>query len=364
MQQLARFLMPFADGTLALPAEGPLLLSGLADPEALGLLPRARVVVEQPLRAAHDRIATAGIKAVPEAEAMRPALAVALLSRSKVETLGRIARLAAMVGPGGLLVVDGAKTDGIDSVLKQLRPVLPAEGVQSKAHGKVAWMRVPGTLPAALADWQEAARPRPNAEGFVTAPGMFSPDATDPGTALLAEQMPALLPNGFAGLAADLGAGWGALSAALIAAAPQLEGLDLFEADFNALAAAQRNVDARRPGLPLGFHWADVAALGTGHGPYDLVVSNPPFHHGRAGDPALGEQFIAAAARILARGGLFLMVANRHLPYEARLLAEFGAVETMAETGGYKLIAARQPGRGLRHDRSPATAGRGSRRRG
>jgi 16S rRNA (guanine1207-N2)-methyltransferase len=46
---------------------------------------------------------------------------------------------------------------------------------------------------------------------------------------------------------------------------------------------------------------------------------------------------------MLARGGVFYMVANRHLPYEAALTAAFGEITELAGPPGFKLIAARRP---------------------
>jgi 16S rRNA (guanine1207-N2)-methyltransferase len=58
--------------------------------------------------------------------------------------------------------------------------------------------------------------------------------------------------------------------------------------------------------------------------PYDAILSNPPFHTGRRADPGLGRAFISAAARMLKPSGKFIMVANRHLPYEDALKDAFG----------------------------------------
>ncbi|MDT9081655.1 methyltransferase, partial [Escherichia coli] len=73
------------------------------------------------------------------------------------------------------------------------------------------------------------------------------------------------------------------------------------------------------------FTWAD-ATQGR-PGPFDAVVMNPPFHNGRAADPALGLAFIRAAAHALTPSGTLWMVANRHLPYEAALREAFREVE-------------------------------------
>ena len=74
----------------------------------------------------------------------------------------------------GPLVLDGQKTDGVDSMLKALKQRAEVSGVVSMAHGKL--IVVQG---ADLTDWQ--ARPQETPEGFVTAAGAFSADWGGPG---------------------------------------------------------------------------------------------------------------------------------------------------------------------------------------
>ncbi len=74
--------------------------------------------------------------------------------------------------------------------------------------------------------------------------------------------------------------------------------------------------------------------------PYDTVVTNPPFHAGRAAEPALGLAFIAAAASCLAPAGTLWLVANRHLPYETALSQRFRTVREAAGGNGFKVLTA------------------------
>ncbi|NNU79699.1 class I SAM-dependent methyltransferase [Halovulum dunhuangense] len=281
----------------------------------------------------HDAIAAAGGKVAIVAGSETPAMVVACLPRNRMQAMARIAEALRLLPEGGWLLVDGQKTDGIEPVLKALRAVLTVEGVASKAHGKIAWAQRPPVLPAELANWTVAAEPARNEDGFWTAPGMFSAEGIDPATALLTR----FLPEKAKGAACDLGAGWGALSSALLATAPGLESCDLVEAEHAALEAAKRNVTDPRA----RFRWADVARWEGG--PYDLVVSNPPFHVSRNADPDLGRAFIAAAARLLTPRGRFLMVANRQLPYEATIDAHFHNRDQLHVDGRFKILSASQP---------------------
>lgn len=135
----------------------------------------------------------------------------------------------------------------------------------------------------------------------------------------------------------DLGAGWGYLAARALTR-PGITRLDLVEADHAALEAARRNITDPRA----TFHWTD-ARTWVSEARVDHVISNPPFHTGRAGDTALGQAFISAAARLLKPSGTLWLVANRHLPYERSLEDAFGEVRELDGPRSYKIFAASRP---------------------
>ncbi len=260
-------------------------------------------------------------------------MALVCLGKHRGANHADIAAALRHLKPGGILLVDGPKTHGADSVLKLARTHLEVAGVISKAHGKVFWLERPKELPPQIKTWAQNAASQPNRDGFIAAPGMFSHEAIDPGTAFLAEHLDPKLK----GRAADLGAGWGALTALLLQACPDITELDLYEADRKALTAAEANItDARAR-----FHWADVTALPADT--YDVIVANPPFHTARKAEPELGIAFIKAAARMLAPKGTFMMVANRHLPYETALNQSFKNWSETATSAQFKVIKAKNP---------------------
>ena len=89
------------------------------------------------------------------------------------------------------------------------------------------------------------------------------------------------------------------------------------------------------------FHWADVRRAPE-LADLDFIVMNPPFHDGGAEDKSLGQAFIGRAHAILRKGGVLWLVANRHLPYEAALNAQFARVTLKAQVSGYKVYEARR----------------------
>jgi len=141
------------------------------------------------------------------------------------------------------------------------------------------------------------------------------------------------------GRAADLGAGFGYLSAQLPARCPGIVSLDVYEAEARALDLARRNLVSHQSRVKIEYLWHDVTAGLTRT--YDVIVCNPPFHmHARASRPDVGRRFIAAAARALEPGGRLFLLANRHLPYERALEAHFESARTLALEGGFKVVEA------------------------
>jgi 16S rRNA (guanine1207-N2)-methyltransferase len=316
--------MALETGALTLPATGQIAVYRPRIGDDLSALPKGRVVVLTGFKPDHDHFA----QVLSVTPAPPYAAALVCLPRSREAARALIARAAAEVTPGGVIAVDGQKTDGIDTALKDLRAIVDLSESLSKAHGKLATF-VAGPD---LADW--TARPSTVA-GFHTLPGIFSADGPDRGSVLLA----AALPQKLAGKVADLGAGWGYLAAEIVRR-PGVKRLDLVEAEADALDCARGNVTDPRA----RFHWAD-ATTWRPDSLLDAVVMNPPFHLGRDADPGLGAAFIRAARRMLAPDGSLWLVANRHLPYDAVLAECFLHHEEVAGNASFRIVHASKPRR-------------------
>lgn len=329
--------------SIALPDE--LLFLRARDGAALRRHARPGWQLEQGFKPAADALARAGLATV-EVEPDRRFDAVLLLApRSRDETRALLARAVSQARDGALLMASAANDEGARSLGADLERLAGPVQSLSKHHCRVLWRtRDPARIDQALlAEWLALDALRPIANGLLSRPGLFAWDRVDPASALLA----AALPTTLGGRLADLGAGYGYLACELLRRCPGLRALDLFEADRRALAAAEANTAAanahRAEPVALAVHWHDVC---TGlPARYDAIVSNPPFHTGRADRPELGRAFIEAAADALDPGGALWLVANRHLPYEATLAARFRGVETVAAAQGYKVIHAREPRR-------------------
>lgn len=320
----SRLTLALSDGTLTLP-EGRVAVFGPAPGFDLSALPREAVVIITRFYPDARAWAQAGytVTQTPEGDF---AAALVALPRAKDAARALIAEAAA-IAP--MVIVDGQKHDGIDSMLKAVKARRMPDGVISKAHGKIFWLSG-----GDFSDWAATDRV---VDGFITRPGVFSADGPDKGSLALIEALPPLK-----GRIADLGAGWGFLARHILAS-ESVTHLDLIEADAVALDCARRNITDPRA----AFYWDDATSFEP-KALYDVVVSNPPFHVSRAGDPGLGQAFIGAAARMLKPNGAFWMVANRHLPYEDTLNKTFARIEDAGSTAGFKVIHATRPHRAKR----------------
>lgn len=322
-----RLTLALSSGDLNLPDSGEVAVICPTPAFDLGELPQGRVRIVQPFKPHFDHFCGLGFDCVPVLDAPC-AVAILAVPRAKAQARDLLARAAARAE---LVVVDGAKTDGIDSLLKEARKRVAVFGPISKAHGKLFWF---APEPGLFDDW--LAPDEQKANGYVTAPGVFSADGIDPASRQLLAALPAKLGSHLA----DFGAGWGYLSAEILATRPGIESIDLVEADHIALGCAQRNVTDPRA----RFHWADALTWAAPER-LDCVVMNPPFHTGRAAEPALGRGFIAAAARALKPGGSLWMVANRHLPYESAVGDHFAKFTEVSGDNRFKILHAERPSR-------------------
>ncbi|MBX3569285.1 MAG: class I SAM-dependent methyltransferase [Rhizobiaceae bacterium] len=325
---------PFEAGTTETPAAGSRVLF-------LGAVPgfrlpqgwEAAVDAVQGFRPDFLALQQAGTAVTPDATGETYDMALVLADRHRGLNELRVAEAIERTAPDGTVVVAGGKEDGIASLRKRIGALAGIDGSLSKHHGIAFWLRRT-PLAAAAAGALRADNPDGRVDGrFHTAPGMFSHERVDRGSALLA----AHLPTDKIGHAADFCAGWGYLAAQL-ANREGIRSLDLFEADHASLEAARRNL-AGIGAVPLRFFWHDLAREPVAER-YDTIVMNPPFHTTHSAEPSLGQQLIRVAAAALRRGGRLFLVANRGLPYEQVLDAAFSNAVELARDGMFKVIVA------------------------
>lgn len=248
-----------------------------------------------------------------------------------IERRHEMARALRVLKSDGVLTVLAHNTRGGNRIYDELTAFgCDATAGHKRHHRIVQTLRGTATLARDEAIAAGAPRLSPELDAW-TQPGLFSWDHVDPGSRLLMQHLPALEGRG-----ADLGCGIGLLARHARQLSPTIA-LTLIDIDRRAVDLAARNV----AGDGIATLWADIrtphAKLPTG---LDFIITNPPFHDGGAEDKALGQAFIAAAARMLRPGGVLWLVANRHLPYEATLQPLFAPIDKIAEQEGYKVYRA------------------------
>lgn len=328
---------PFETGDVEVPAPASAILflgasPGFSLPEGF---PRT-VHAVQGFRPDFLKLKASGYDAAPQLlPDRRFSLTLVLCDRHRGQNELRIADALRATNPGAMIVVAGSKDEGAASLKKRLEALVEIAGFAPKYHGLAFWFHRPADA-AVVEAILRSENTGLTVEGrFATAPGMFSHDRADPGSRLLAEN----LPGDLSGKAADFCAGWGYLAAKVAERCPSARSLDLYEADFASLEAAKQNLGGISPETK--FFWHDLLSEPVGER-YDAIVMNPPFHVGRAAEPSMGQGMIAVAAKSLRKGGRLLMVANRRLPYENSLAAAFAEVSEIAGDQAFKILMARR----------------------
>ncbi len=327
--------LPFEDGTLTLPGDGPALFLRARTGEALRRLPRDRFLCDQSFKPARDVLARDGFALRDHETAETYGLTLVLPPRQREEGRALLARAVRSTREGGIVMAAVSNLEGAKTVENDLKSLTGIVTALSKNKCRVFWARIDaGRLNnERLDEWAGLDAPRRVVDDrFLSRPGLFAWDHIDAGSRLLIDTLPPALK----GRVADLGAGFGYLAHEALTRYPLIIHLDAVEAEARALDMARQNLAPF--GDRVGYLWLD--ATGPLPGPYDVVVSNPPFHVDRQDRHELGQAFIRSAAKALTPSGTLWMVANRHLPYEETLKAVFRNVETAAQTPLYKVFRA------------------------
>lgn len=338
---LDALFLPFSDGSLRWPDDGSVLFLRARDGFRLREMARSGWLCEQSFKPFADALTQSGVTAGNAVSVARFAVVLILPPRQRDEARALFARAARHAEGGGVVVACVPNSEGAKSAQADLQALLGSVNHLSKHKCRVFWgVSQHSTLDSSLLEtWRAFDQLQPNAAGYWSRPGLFAWDRIDAASALLAEH----LPDDLRGRVADFGAGYGYLAAQVVARYPHVTSIDLYEAEARALEPARLNMEqAIKSGardMPYALHWHDVT-VGVDRR-YDAIISNPPFHQGKADMPDLGRAFIARAANALVPQGRLCLVANRHLPYEATLATHFEEVRTVVTQDGFKVIEAR-----------------------
>jgi len=250
---------------------------------------------------------------------------------------------AAALAAEGRLVLAGPKDLGIQSIAHDAEALLGGKGVvlgYKKGQRMIAFTR-PEVLPEAPA-WAAQPGIAPGTWALIhvdtpagqfalkTLPGVFAYDGLDDGSRLLIENLSVTADD----KVLDLGCGAGVIG--VFAARCGARWVEMVDSNLLAVAATRRNLADL--GLENAIAYAGDALSETTSTDFSLIVSNPPFHSGKAVDYHAAEAFIRQGSRALRPGGRMVIVANRFIRYD-RLMGElFARVETLAVTGRFHVL--------------------------
>jgi len=291
----------------------------------------------QPLKPKATAWENAGFNRIDELETKIWPLILILPGKSRDETLTWFATARKHLAPNGTIVVAMANTAGAGRFEKQFEKATGKVTSIQKNKCRAFFATQDNNWDETLFEqWHALGTPSPIGDSkFITQAGIFSNDHIDPGSQLLADHFP----KNIRGNIADLGAGWGFLSDSALQSNPNINRINLFEADSRALDCARKNLASHS--TEIHFHWHDV--IQGLPDTYDAIIMNPPFHSGQSTDVDLGKAFITTAVQSLRRGGRLFIVANRQLPYETLLDSLKLRWQKPAETPIYKLLFASKP---------------------
>ena len=168
----------------------------------------------------------------------------------------------------------------------------------------------------------------------VSYPGVFAHGRIDAGTALLLD---GLAETRIEGDVLDFACGAGIIGAS-IAAGHEHTSVTLLDTSALALRACQETLAANQ------LTGSVLASDGFSEliGNFDLIVSNPPIHAGVKTDNRLSMRLLASVYDHLNPGGMLMVVANAHLPYEKWLSQSFKHCSEPAANNNYKVILAKK----------------------
>ncbi len=165
-------------------------------------------------------------------------------------------------------------------------------------------------------------------------PGVFAHGRLDAGTALL---LGALFKMKLEGDVLDFACGAGLIGACIAANHPKTN-VTLLDSNALALKACAETLAVN--------HLSGAVLASDGlkelNGSFDLVVSNPPIHADVKTDSQLGMRLLESVHEFINPGGMLIMVANVHLPYERWLEQKFRRYNELAANDHYKVIVAKK----------------------
>jgi 16S rRNA (guanine1207-N2)-methyltransferase len=162
-------------------------------------------------------------------------------------------------------------------------------------------------------------------------PGVFSSAHIDEGSQLLLNNI--TVPPYARVL--DVGCGYGIIGMSAARKQDTCE-VEMIDVDLLSVASCSKNIHLN--GLSNATVTASDLLSACDDKPYQVILSNPPFHAGKETNYLISEAMIKQAYHNLVPGGEFTLVANRFLRYEKQMEKYFSKVFIKAQTSKFHVI--------------------------
>jgi 16S rRNA (guanine1207-N2)-methyltransferase len=248
--------------------------------------------------------------------------------------------------PEGCLYIAGSNDLGIQSSVKDAAELFGNARILAYRKGNrlahlvktssdaplPPWASTPGIAPGT---WVEFSINCSNHDFPIRGlPGVFSIGHLDEGTKLLVNAVE-IHPGA---RVLDVGCGYGIIG--LCASVKGCAWNDLVDSDQLAVASCRQTFDLNRISNFTVFAGDLLQPVLDQR--YDLILSNPPFHAGRAVDYQVAHALIRQSFGCLSSKGQLAIVANRFLPYDRLIGDIFGNVSVLAESGKFYVLSGRK----------------------
>ncbi|HFC29863.1 MAG TPA: methyltransferase domain-containing protein [Oceanospirillales bacterium] len=134
----------------------------------------------------------------------------------------------------------------------------------------------------------------------------------------------------------DLGCGNGIIGLNLAVLYPHAQILFTDESHM-AIASARLTIKHNLPANSNCKFLVTDCLTGVDHDSADLIVCNPPFHQSHAIGIHIALRMFQQSHTCLKKGGTFVVVANRHLPYYSKLKQLFKSIKTIASNNKFSI---------------------------
>lgn len=168
----------------------------------------------------------------------------------------------------------------------------------------------------------------------ISYPGVFAHGRIDAGSALLLDTLAEM---SLEGDVLDFACGAGVIGACIAARCAQAS-VTLLDISALALRSSEETLAANH----LDGSVLASDGLSEINDSFDVVVSNPPIHAGVKTDSRLSIRLLESAHDHIRPGGMLILVANVHLPYEKWLSQSFKRCVELAANDSYKVILAQK----------------------